>query len=762
MTIEKTRPPHGGHGDRGINVLLKQMHDVVALKASAQERLDRLTSIIATHVVADVCSIYLRRADDQMELFSTAGLNRAAVHTTRLKWGEGLVGLVATGQRHLNTHQAPDHPGFSYRPETGEDPLQSFLGVPLIRSGQVIGVLVLQNQNARQYGDDEIGAAQAVATLLAEIAASGELLGREETEEVDRVVHRPDRMAGRGVVPGIAIGVAAFHDAPIPKHKVFAQNTAEEAQRLEEGLDGLRASVDRMIETNDLAGVSREVLETYRLFAYDRGWKDRLRAAVFSGLSAEAAILQVKKQNRNRLLRSPDPYLRERMHDLDDLANRLIRVLNGDAPDAIRNLPENAILFSQTLSPAELLEYDRGRLIGLVLADASDTSHVAIVARAMEIPMLGGLSDAFERVEDGDPIVIDGAVGELHIRPGSDVIDSYKNKKELQSAAQAGFVKERDKPTITKDGKHIKVMMNAGLMLDMPHLVTTGAGGIGLFRTELQFLIGSQLPSVEQQEKLYREVIDYAGDKPVVFRTADLGGDKSADYMKRQEEGNPAMGWRGLRMAVDRPGLLRPQLRALLSATTGKTLYVMLPMVTTLKEIESAREMLNQEIRWHEKRDRSLPDNIKVGVMVETPASAWQLDHIAPVVDFLSIGGNDLAQFYFAADRDTPSVSRRFDSLNPGFLSFVKMILDKAQAANVEISYCGEQVSDILVASALISLGLTQLSVPATMVGALRRLIFDFDVDKSNTWLLDRLNQPKDSLREDFHAFLTAQNIEIS
>ena len=759
MSIEKTRPLYGGHGDRGITVLLKQMHDVVALDANAQERLDQLTNIIASHVVADVCSIYLRRADDQLELFATAGLARSAVHNTQLTWGEGLVGAVATSQRPIITENAPAHPAFSYRPETGEDPLRAFMGVPLIRSGQVIGVLVLQNVSARQYGDDEVGAAQAVATLLAEIAASGELLGREETEEVDQVVHRPEYLTGSAVVPGIALGRAALHEAPVPRHKVFADNPAKEAKRLEEGLERLRSSVDRMLGEQDLKGVSREVLETYRMFAYDRGWKDRLRTAVFSGLSAEAAVLQVKSENRSRMLRSRDPYLRERMHDLDDLANRLIRVLSGESPDEPRPIPEQAILFANAMGPAELLEYDRTKLIGIVLAEASDTSHVAIVARALGIPMLGGLSDAFERVEENDPIIIDGTTGELHIRPGLDILTSYQSKSDLQSEEQAQYAKERHLPCVTRDGRAVDVMMNAGLVLDMPQLVATGALGVGLFRTELQFLIGQNLPSVESQEALYREVMDYADGRPVVFRTADLGGDKSADYMKRRKEGNPAMGWRGLRMAMDRPGLLRPQLRALLSATAGRELNIMFPMVTLASEIDAARDMLELEIQWHKKRNRPAADKINIGVMIETPAIAWQIGQIAPKVDFLSIGGNDLAQFYFAADRDTPWVSARYDPLNPGFLSFVRTVVNSGARAGVSVSYCGEQVSDPLIATALIGIGVTQLSVAATTVGPLRRLVRQLNAKELTTWIDDRLDSARDSLRTDLDRFLKREGI---
>ncbi len=762
MSIEKTRPPHGGHGERGITVLLRRMHDAVAEEASAQERLDNLTKVIASHIVAEVCSIYLRRKGDDLELYSTQGLKREAVHKTRLKWGEGLVGVVAKTQRPLVTADAPLHPAFAYRPETGEDPLHSFLGVPLIRSGKVLGVLVLQNKAARRYTDEEIGAAQAVAILLAEVAASGELLDKRETAEVGEMLHRPEHIKGESIVQGVAIGHAAFHEPPTPKHRVFAENVAVEAQRLEKGLDDLRVSVDAMIASNaNLSGVSREVLETYRLFAYDRGWKDRLRAAVFSGLTAESAVEQINGENRARMMRARDPYLRERMHDLDDLSHRLMRLLSGETADSTRELPEDAILIARIMGPAELLEYDRAKIRGLVVDEVSATSHVTIVARALEIPMVTGFTDILDMVEEGDAVIIDGQSGDVHIRPTSDVLESYREKQELQSERQAAFASERDLPTVTKDGKEIAILMNAGLALDMPHFKTAGAQGIGLFRTELQFLIGQQLPRVSAQERLYREVLDLAEGKPVVFRTADLGGDKSAAYMKRGVEGNPAMGWRGLRIAVDRPGLLRPQLRALLGAAVGRELYILFPLVTLVAELDRACELLDREIERRKSSGKPLPTIIKTGAMIETPAAAWRLDVIAPRVDFVSVGGNDLAQFYFAADRESTQMNQRFDPLNPGFLGFLKLVVEKAKAAGKPLSYCGEQVSDRLTAAALIGLGVERFSVPATAVGPFRRMLRSLDAGALANWLEPRLQRPESSLREELRKFLTENGVTI-
>ncbi|MEM8936952.1 MAG: phosphoenolpyruvate--protein phosphotransferase [Pseudomonadota bacterium] len=762
MSIENTGPPHGGHLDRGLAVLLRRMHDVVAQEGSAQDRLDQLSTVIAGHVVADVCSIYLRRPDDSLELYSTEGLNPEAVHKTSLIWGEGLVGLVAESGKPLVTADAPYHPAFAYRPETQEDPFHSFLGVPLIRSGKTLGVLVVQNRAARVYVDEEIEAVQAVAALLAEIAASGELLSREETAAVGEMLHRPESLVGAGVVAGIAMGRAVFLKPPAPKHKVFANDPSAESKRLENGLTKLRKNVDAMIAENDtLSGVSLEVLEAYRLFAYDRSWKERLRTAVLSGLTAEAAVEQIQGENRARIMQSRDPYLRERLNDLDDLAHRLLRILSGAPEGDHHTLLDETILVAQDMGPAELLEIDRKALKGLVLSETSATSHVAIVARALDIPMVTGLNRAVALIEQGDDLIIDGEHGEVHIRPTPDIVTSLRSKLELQSERQEAFKKERDLPTVTLDNVPITLMMNAGLVLDLPHLEATGAAGVGLFRTELQFLIGSQLPSVASQEALYRQALEMTGDKPIIFRTADIGGDKTAAYMEDSVDVNPAMGWRGLRMAVDRPGILRPQLRALIAASAGRSLSLMFPMVTLPQEIDDARDLLNREIERAKRSDQALPKEILIGAMIETPSAAWRVEILAEKVDFLSVGGNDLAQFYFAADRDSERVQRRYDPMNPGFLGFLKTTVEKAKSSGVRLSYCGEQAADPVTAAALLGLGVVEFSVPAVSVGPFRRMIRSLRVEEASQWLESRLKEPARSLREPFTAFLVEKGVTI-
>ncbi|MCB2112784.1 MAG: phosphoenolpyruvate--protein phosphotransferase [Parvularculaceae bacterium] len=748
-------------GERGISDLLRRMHDVVAAVASAQERLDKLTAAIASHVDSDVCSIYLRQPSDELELYSTIGLNLEAVHKTRLKWGEGLVGVVAKSQQPLVTSEAPLHPNFAYRPETGEDPLHSFLGVPLIRSGKSLGVLVLQNRASRRYTDEEVGAAQAVAILLAEIAASGELFDPHTTAEVGEMLHRPEWFAGQGVVPGVAFGRAAFHEPPTPKHKVFARDAELEAKRLEDGLSRLQASVEAMLSNSALEDAPREVLETYRLFAYDRGWNERMRAATRSGLTAEAAVEQVQLENRARMAQIKDPYLRERMHDLDDLSNRLLRHLSGESA-APAVLPDEAILFARTLGPAALLEYDRGKLRGLIVGEASATSHVAIVARSLGIPFVSGFVNALSIAEEGDEVVIDGDLGEVHIRPTQEIADSFREKRALQTQQKAALAAERELPSVSRDGVSVDLLMNVGIPLDMAHLESTGALGVGLFRTELQFLIGAQLPRAGVQQKLYGEILEQAAGKPVVFRTADLGGDKAAAYMQRREEANPAMGWRGMRMAVDRPGLFRPQMRALIAAAAGKELNVLFPMITVAREIDAARALLNREIEFRKRRGREMPSAIRLGVMIETPAAAWRIGEFADRVDFLSIGGNDLAQFYFAADRDSEMMRRRYDPLEPGFLSFIARIAGAADAAGKPLTFCGEQSADILMAAALVGVGVRRFSSPASAIGPFRRLVRSLDIGELSAWVRERIDEPQRPLRGEFEKFLVSKGAALS
>src|SRR5882724_1504233 len=490
----------------GPRVLLRRLREVMAEPVSAQERLNKIVVLIAANMVAEVCSVYVLRVDGTLELYATEGLNPESVHVTVLGQDEGLVGIVSAEAKSLNLSDAQHHPAFSFRPETGEQIYHSFLGVPILRAGNTLGVLVVQNRAHRTYSEDEEEALQTTAMVLAETIASGELSALAKPG-LEPAAHRPLQLAGSSISDGIGLGHAVMHEPRVVVTRMIADDPQKELQRLDQALNTLRADLDRLLERRDVAdgGEHKEVLEAYRMFANDRGWTHKMHEAVTTGLTAEAAVERVQSDNRARMMRQTDPYLRERLHDLDDLASRLMRQLVGrDHAPPREQLPDNAILVARSMGPAALLDYDRRKLRGLLLEEGGPTSHVAIVARALGIAAVGEIDNISGIVESGDAVIVDGSTGEVHVRPAADVEIAYGERVKLRARRQAQYRALRDRPSVTKDGQHVALMINAGLLVDLPHIAETGAGGIGLFRTELQFMIASEMPRISEQLSLYR------------------------------------------------------------------------------------------------------------------------------------------------------------------------------------------------------------------------------------------------------------------
>jgi phosphotransferase system enzyme I (PtsP) len=721
----------------GPRVLLRRLREVMAEPVSAQERLDKIVVLIAANMVAEVCSVYVLRVDSTLELYATEGLNRDAVHRTVMRADEGLVGLVSSQASAINLSNAQAHPAFSYRPETGEEIYHSFLGVPVLRAGNTLGVLVVQNRARRTYSEEEVEALQTTAMVLAEMIASGELsaLALPGAEPAAR---RPVHMKGSALSEGIALGHVVLHEPRVVVTNFIADDVPKELEHLKAAVDTLRSSLDEMLEHGDVVegGEHRDVLEAYRMFAYDRGWAHKLEEAVMTGLTAEAAVERVQSDTRARMLRQTDPFLRERLHDLDDLANRLMRQLTGrDHAPSRESLPENAILVARSMGPAALLDYDRKRLRGLVLEEGGPHSHVTIVARALGIPAVGEIDNATGIADPGDAIIVDGATGDLHIRPLPDMEAAYAERVRLRARRQQQYLALRDKPCVTKDGKVITLLLNAGLAVDLPHIADTGAAGIGLFRTELQFMVAPNFPRTSEQYTLYRGVLDAAGDKPVTFRTLDIGGDKLLPYMRNVEEENPALGWRAIRLGLDRPGLLRTQLRALLRAAGSRALKIMFPMISTVQEFDQARELVERELTHLRRHGHKLPAEVEVGSMVEVPSLLYQLDELLERVDFLSVGSNDLVQFLYAIDRGNPRVSGRFDALSTPVLRALKDIVDKADAHKKPATVCGELASQPIGALALVALGYRSLSLTPSAVGPVKAMLLDLDCGKTAKFL---------------------------
>jgi phosphotransferase system enzyme I (PtsP) len=715
----------------GPRVLLKRLRELMQEALEPQERLDRIVREIAQNMVAEVCSLYILRSDSVLELYATVGLNPGAVHLAQLRLGQGLVGTIAASARPLNLPDAQSHPAFAYLPETGEEIYHSFLGVPVLRAGRTLGVLVVQNRTKRHYREDEVEALETIAMVIAEMIATGDL-ARLTRPGLELDLRRPASFTGVSFNEGVGLGYVVLHEPRIVVTSLFSEDTEQELARLDAALGSLRLSIDDMLSRREVAfeGEHRDVLEAYRMFAHDSGWVRRLHEAIRNGLSAEAAVEKVQSDMRARMLHMSDPYLRERLSDFDDLANRLLRQLMGRGPESLAaSIPRDAVILARSMGAAELLDYPRERLRGLVLEEGSVTSHVVIVARAMGIPVAGQVKGVVSMAENGDAVIVDGEEGRVHLRPQPDVESAYAEKVRFRARRQQIYRELRDKPSVSADGVAVELMMNAGLAVDLPQLAESGAAGIGLFRTELQFMVAATFPRVEAQERLYREVLEAAGNRPVTFRTIDIGGDKVLPYFRGgEQEENPALGWRAIRLTLDRPGLLRTQMRALLKAAGGRELRIMLPMVTEVDEVLRAREIIDREVSHLSRFGHMLPNVLKLGAMIEVPALMWQLDDLMEATDFVSVGSNDLFQFVMAVDRGSAQLAERFDALSPPFLRVLRQIVEAGRRNDMPVTLCGELAGRTLSAMALIGLGFRSISMPPASIGPVKAMLTELNV----------------------------------
>ena len=710
--------------------LLRRLRETLAEDSAGQARLDRITHLIASSMQTEVCSIYLFRDDETLELCATEGLNREAVHQTRMRLGEGLVGRVARDGRVVNEADAPSARGFRFMPETGEEVYSSFCGVPIQRLGEKLGVLVVQSREERAFSEDEVYALEVVAMVLAEMTELGAFVGEGEAL---RARHTLPAMFRGGVgQEGVAEGNVWLHEPRVVVTNPIAEDPETEKARLHEAVETLKVSVDDMltrIASDPGDKDQREVLEAYRMFAHSRSWLRRMEEDVDAGLSAEAAVEKEQSTARQRMNRAADAYLRERLHDLDDLSNRLLRILTGQGSDTGAEMPENPVLVARNIGPAELLDYGRGQLKGIVLDQGSVGSHAAIVARAWAIPLIVHASGIADEALNGDHIMVDGDQGIAHLRPDDTVVSAFRDKIAMQAKAQERYAGLIGVPATARCGSTVALHMNAGLIADLPSLESSGAEGVGLFRTELQFLARSNVPRRGELAAIYKRVMDAAGDKPVIFRTLDIGSDKVLPYMKREDEPNPALGWRAIRVGLDKPGVMRMQLQALIRAANGRPLHVMFPFIAQFEEFKAGRQHVLEELEREQKLGHVLPSDVQIGAMLETPSLAFSPKQMFEMADFISIGGNDLKQFFFAADRENERVRRRYDTLNVSFLSFIEQIVNRCRETDTPVSFCGEDAGRPIEAMCFAAMGLRSLSMRPASIGPVKHLLRRVNLD---------------------------------
>ena len=736
--------------------LLGRLRDTMAEYSAGQARLDNITHLIADSMGTEVCSIYLFRDQNTLELCATEGLNSGAVHKTRMNLGEGLVGRVAERNTVINTAVAPEEPGFRYMPETGEEIYSSFLGVPVQRLGQGVGVLVVQSKAPRKYTDDEVYGLEVVAMVIAEMTELGAFVG----EGAALRARHQEAVTFRGGIAqeGSASGLVWLHEPRVVVTNLFSENPIQERERLNDALDQLRQGIDRMLKSVAWGATEqREVLEAYRMFARSPGWIRRMGTDIDKGLSAEAAVEKEQSEARVRIARASDQYMRDRLHDIDDLSNRLLRLLTGQGQDNGTEMPDRPILIAQNIGPAELLDYGR-KLKGIVLEEGSVGSHATIIARALAIPLVIHAENITTEALNGDAIIVDGDRGIVHLRPDESVNHAFKDKMAMEAKAQERYVALREEKAISKCDRHIILMMNAGLMADLPNLKNSGAQGVGLFRTELQFLARNQMPRRGELSNIYSKVLDAAGELPVVFRTLDIGSDKVIPYMRNVSEPNPALGWRAIRVGLDRPSVLRMQLQALLRGANGRPLSIMFPFVSLPDEFYRARDELHKILEREKRLGHPVPKKIEVGAMLETPALAYAPDAFFRDVDFISIGGNDLKQFFFAADRENELVRKRYDILNCSYLKFLSFIVQRSKECETSLSYCGEDAGRPFEAISLAAIGITKLSMRAASIGPVKHLIRRTDINALQHLIENACAHGETDLRQKIKAFFEAQN----
>ena len=768
MTKEKFRSMMGPimeneeHKTDRISVrqIMKDLRALSVRDFSPEERLDKIVALVAEKLKVDACSCYIARPGDILELCATWGLDKKAVHETFLRLGEGLIGEIALQRKPLIVEDAWAHSSFVYKPETKEKSFKSLAGVPIIRSNKLLGVLAVQTKKIQSFSQDLIEVLETISLVLGEMLSWG-LFKKKET--VAAPPSGRQKIEGTGLISGFAIGRVIIHKRLEQPAQLLAKDSQKETQKLLKALERVEQEVNRILATSHMSGSQSDIFETYLMFIKDKGWIAKMTKAIETGLSADAAVQKIGDEVTARMELMTDPYIKERIHDVQDLVGRVMRHLRRGAKEAgaKKKMPRQTILVAKSMGPAELLDYDLKKIKGIILEEGSQTMHMVIVTRSMNIPLICGIKNVAQIFSDGDLVALDATGGNVYLNPSDDTLDALSDQTNRARRLRAKYTAMRDLPAVTEDGIKISLNMNAGLSHDLMADSGFSYDGIGLYRTELPFMLTENLPNVKTQTAIYKRALMQAKDKPVIFRTLDIGSDKVLPYFERQTEENPAMGWRSIRMTLDRRALLRNQLSAFLKAAAGRDLYVMFPMISCVREFQEAKNTLLMEMEQEAERGGKLPKSVKIGTMLEVPSLVFQLDELLKEVDFVSIGTNDLMQFMFAADRGNPTIWNRYDPLMPAFLKVLKTVNDKCLKAGVPCSVCGEMAGRPLEAMTLVGLGFRSLSMNPASLGAVKAAVRSMHRAELEAYLKRQLSTVSENLREYLRLFAVDHGVFI-
>lgn len=572
-----------------------------------------------------------------------------------------------------------------------------------------------------------------------------------------------EKYKGISLSKGIGIGTAVIHRRRHNITKIIAEDTEKELSKLEVAHAEMNMDLDKKFDAAKLGiGEHVDILDAYRMLTKDKGWYKKISDHIGGGLTAEAAVERAYEDMWKRLSGTTDNYMRERLHDLRDITDRLLGYLYGDKNEdyQLKDI-EDLIIVAQTMGPADLMDYDYNKIRGLIIEDGTPTMHVAIVAKALGIPVVSKIKGICQELKNGEIIGVDGDNGYVYIRPSQALRHKFAERLAERELLRKKLAKLRRLPAKTKDDIRVNLYLNIGLNFDLDYIETTNCDGIGLYRTEIPFMASETMPSVEQQTNYYQELLDKSGHKKVVFRSLDVGSDKLLPYWRYGGEENPAIGWRSIRITLDRRAILRQQMRAFIRAAEGKELNVMFPMISNLAEFRDAKETLMIELEKEKRRSGKEPANVNVGLMVEVPSVVFQLEDILKEADFVSVGTNDLAQFFFACDRGNPRLIERYDVLSAPFLRILQAISVLANEAGVSCSVCGEMASNPIEALALLGLGYRNLSMSGSSFGKVKSMVRSTSIEYISDYMNILLKSNRRTVRPQLISYANDHGIEI-
>lgn len=715
---------------------LRRIVTEVAQSVDLRTALDLIARRVRDALNVDVCSVYvLTRAVPAQEagllLQATEGLNKTMIGRVTLALNEGLVGLVARRAELVNLENAPDHPAFKFVSDIGEEFYHGFLGVPIIYRGDVLGVLVVQSIERRKFSSDQesflVTLASQLASGIRQAQVSGELSQHEApASDLGAAVVARGLPGSPGIVFGTAVSVLNSVDLESVADRVV-EDPALEWQVLLSAIDAVRSEFAQLkADFARAAGNADEniLFDAFIMMLGSSTFIGSMESRVQAGMSASAALRDTVREHAAVFEHMSDPYLRERAQDVRDLGTRILVKLRARTQDE-RDLPERIVLIGRDLSASHLAEIPTDRLVGIVSSSGTGSSHLAILARALGIPAAMGVSDLPIVSLNGQEVVVDGYRGLLIVRPVGSFRQELSRLAQEEAQLTAGLKALCDLPAQSLDGFRMGMYVNIGLLADMAPSMTVGAEGIGLYRTEIPFQIRKQFPGEEDQAAIYREALETFRGKEVVLRTLDVGGDKPLSYFPIKED-NPFLGWRGIRLVLDHPEIFLTQIRAMLRASIGlDNLSILLPMIGSVEELETAKEYIFQALNELREEEQTI-STPRIGVMIEVPSAVYQIDIIAAMVDFLSIGTNDLTQYILAIDRNNERVAARYDALHPAVLRAIVEVVDASHLLGREVTVCGELAGDPMGAVLLLGMGIDVLSMSAGSLPRIKWVIQSF------------------------------------